>query len=69
MFNGMYWNSFRRFRDFGIAGRVTPGHDDLSHFAGGLVDHLVAEQDRTARLHRGGVLVGLGTDSERDNTT
>jgi hypothetical protein len=59
MFNGTYWNSFRRFGDFGIAGRITPGHDDLGHFAGGLVDHLVAEHDRTARLHRGGVRVGL----------
>ena len=36
-------------------GGFTPGHDGLRHFAGCLVDHLVAEHDRAALVNRGGM--------------
>src|SRR5271165_3060824 len=37
---------------------VTPDHDGLRHFAGCLVDHLVAEHDRATLINRGGRRVG-----------
>ena len=40
-------------------GGFTPGHDGLRHFAGCLVDHLVAEHDRAALVNRGGMGVRL----------
>jgi hypothetical protein len=41
------------------AGGVTPDHNGLRHFAGCLVDHLVAEHDRAALVNRGGMGVRL----------
>src|SRR6266699_6809507 len=41
------------------AGRAAPGHDGPGHLVRGLADHFVAEHDRAAGLHAGGVSVGL----------
>ena len=43
----------------GEAGRTALGHDGPGHLVRGLVDHFVAEHDRSACLFAGGVRIRL----------
>jgi hypothetical protein len=56
-FNGTYRWSFSGFAGFAPdeASAITPGHDGLGHFAGGLVDRLAAKHDRAALADDGGM--------------